>query len=176
MSYAELMRLDPAQLKRMHPLLPATTAAEYCHRAGLGLERHGHIPGTGMTANLDRDHCETTLAWADVGRSGAQQLDRHRITEDAAEAVSLALVSAAFGWAVRRRLQRGESADWLLLDSESSLVALEISGLDTADGGRRLREKLSQAEAATVATHRAACVIELAAPRAAFATVGARTA
>ncbi len=163
------MRLDLAQLKRMHPLLPATTAAEYCHRAGLGLERHGHIPGKGMAANLDGEHCETTLAWTDVGRGGEQQLDRHRITEDAAEAVSLALVSVAFGWTVRRRLQRGESADWLLLDSESSLVALEIGGLDTADGGRRLREKLSQAEAATVAGHRADTLEELGAPGAAAA-------
>ena len=79
----------------------------------------------------------------------------------------------AFDWVVRRRLQRGESADWLLRDSEDNLVALEVSGLDTADGGRRLREKLTQAQRASAAGQRAACVIELAAPGAAFATVGA---
>lgn len=101
--------------------------------------------------------------------SDSAQIDRHRVIEDAAEAIALALVHKARGWIVRRRLQRGESADWLLLDPQRKHVALEVSGIDVADSGRRLREKKEQARQTTAASRKAACVVELAAPRAALA-------
>lgn len=164
------MRLDLALLKQMHPLLPATTAAEYGYRAALGLERHGHESGAQMAARLDDTEHDATLAWTRSRSDNGEQLDRHRITEDAAEAISLALVSVALDWVVRRRGQRGESIDWILRDRERNLVALEVSGIDRGDGGRRLREKTIQAGRATVAAQRAACVVELAAPRADLAS------
>ncbi len=157
------------QLKSMHPLLPASTATEYAYRAAVGLERHGHEPGIALANVIENVAGEATLHWL-PSSSGAEQLDRHRITEDAAEAIALALVRVARGWVVRRRLQRGESADWLLRDAQARLVALEVSGIDEGDDSERLRIKLEQARRATVGSRHAACVVELASPRATVAT------
>jgi hypothetical protein len=153
-------------LKSMHPLLPASTAIEYGHRAAVGLERHHHLSGVALATRLEGETPEASLHWTLALFGDAEQLDRHRVTEDAAEAVALALVHVARGWVVRRRLQRGESADWLLQDSETRLVALEVSGIDDGDDSERLRVKLEQVRRATFATQRAACVIELSTPRA----------
>lgn len=158
------MQLDLARLKQMHPLLPTTTAREYTYRGALGLERQRHAPGAPIAAHWQGGERDATLLWSRVG-GGGEQLDRHRITEDAAEAISLAFVRVALDWVVRRRLQRGESADWLLRDANENLVALEVSGLNRTDGGRRLREKAAQAMRATICEQRAACVVDLAAPR-----------
>jgi hypothetical protein len=167
------MRLDLMQLKNMHPLLPALTAAEYAHRAAVGLERHLHESGVALALLVENAALEASLHWISSPASDVEQLDRHQITEDAAEAVALALVHVRRGWVVRRRLQRGESADWLLQDTEARLVALEISGIDEgdeSDGSDRLRIKLEQVRRATIANQRAACVVELSTPRAQMAT------
>lgn len=93
------------QLKRMHPLLSALTAAEYAHRAALGLERHGHVPGVALDAWNEGVAHEARLHWAGSLFGDFEQHDRHRITEDAAEAIALALVHVARGWVVMRRMQ-----------------------------------------------------------------------
>ena len=170
-SMLRLMKVDLDELQRMHPRLPKSTVAEYAHRAALGLGRHQHQPGVGMPSALDNRLHETTVHWSPSESSDAEQLDRHRVTEDAAEAIALALVHVARGWVVRRRLQRGEFADWLLEDSHSTLVALEISGTDEADGTRRLLEKMEQVRKSNVANSRAACVVVLAVPRTTLKTV-----
>ncbi len=157
------------QLKSMHPLLPASTAAEYGYRAAVGLERHDHESGVDLATLIDSQAGRASLHWL-PSSGGAEQLDRHRITEDAAEAVALALVRVARGWVVRRRLQRGEAADWLLRDAQARLVALEVSGINQGDESERLRIKVEQVRRATVGNRRAACVVELASPRAAVAT------
>ncbi len=154
----------------MHPLLPATTAAEYEHRAALGLERHAHAPGVVLRAQVEGDLRAASLHWASAPRA-PEQLDRQRVTEDAAEAVTLALVHEAHGWVVRRRLQRGESADWLLRDAQGRPVALEVSGMDRGDATRRLGQKLAQAARSKVTDQHAACVVELATPCALLASV-----
>lgn len=158
------------QLKAMHPLLPALTAAEYAHRAAIGLERHDHKPGVSLVTRIESETPAASLHWIASVFGDIDQLDRHRITEDAAEGVTLALVSVALGWVVKRRMQRGESADWLLQDPESRLVALEVSGIDAGDDSGRLRDKLEQVRHAMIASHRVACVVELAPPRATVAT------
>lgn len=147
------------QLRKMHPLLPALTAAEYVHRAALGLERHHHETGIAMLTWIEMVSRDASLHWDRSSSGDVEQLDRIRITEDAAEAIALALVHVVRGWVVRRRLQRGESADWLLRDPEARLVALEISGIDEGDLADRLRVKLAQVRRATFTDHRAACVI-----------------
>lgn len=156
------------QLKSMHPLLSASTAAEYGHRAAVGLERHHHKTGVALATLIESEAGDASLHWDSMPFGDAEQLDRHRITEDAAEAITLALVFVARGWVVRRRLQRGESGDWLLQDSEARLVALEVSGIDEGDHSDRLRIKLEQVRRATFAHQQAACVVELSAPRAAL--------
>jgi hypothetical protein len=92
-------------------------------------------------------------------------VDYHRVTEEAAEGIALALVSSGCNWIVLRRLQRGEVADWLLRGSNGALVALEVSGLDAPDNGRRLREKLAQVHKARFDV-KAACLVVLAKPQA----------
>jgi hypothetical protein len=164
------MKLDLMQLKSMHPLLPASTAAEYGHRAAVGLERHHHESGVPLATLIENLARAASLHWIGSPLGDVDLLDRDRITEDAAEAVALALVHVARGWVVRRRLQKGEAADWLLLDPEAGLVALEVSGIDKGEDSGRLREKLEQVRRATIANRRVACVIELSTPRATVAT------
>jgi hypothetical protein len=158
------------ELKSMHPLLPASTAAEYAHRAVIGLERHRHETGVALSTLIESAAGEASLHWVGASWRDAEQLDQDRITEDAAEAIALALVHVARGWVVRRRLQRGESGDWLLRDPESRLVALEVSGIADGEDPGRLRLKLEQVRRATVASQRVACVVELEVPRATMAT------
>jgi hypothetical protein len=155
----------------MHPLLPAATAADRAHCAAVGLGRHGHTPGVVMIAMLESAEHNTVLEWSAVPVDDHIQLDRHRVTEDAAEAISLALVHVAHGWVVRRRLARGEAADWLLDDPEQGLVALEVSGIDEGVIVHRLRDKLLQASRATAAPRQFASVVEFATPRAELAPV-----
>ncbi len=150
-------------------MLPASTAAEYGYRAAAGLERHGHQPGTDLATRIDGKAGQAHLHWLRSPNGAGDHIDRNRITEDAAEAIALGLVHAARGWVVRRRLQRGESADWLLQDPQARLVALEVSGIDKGNDSERLRIKLEQARRATVASRRAACVVELSTPRATVA-------
>lgn len=157
------------QLKSMHPLLPDSTAAEYGHRAAVGLERHNHLPGVSLATLIETESPQANLHWVRPLSGDIEQLDRHRITEDAAEAVALGLVHVARGWVVRRRLQRGEFADWLLQDPEARLVALEVSGIGEGEDSDRLPIKLEQVRRATIADRRAACVVELEAPRAKLA-------
>jgi hypothetical protein len=131
----------------------------------------GIVTNQGALATLIENVAhEATLQWVGSPSGAVEQLDRRRITEDAAEAVALALVYVARGWIVRRRLRRGESADWLLQDPETRLVALEISGIDEGNGSDRLRIKLEQVRRASCANQRTACVVELSAPRATLAT------
>lgn len=166
------MKLDLLELKRMHPLLPASTAAEYAYRAAIGLERHHHSSGVALATSLDGTFGDATLHWMSPAPGDENQLDRIRITEDTAEAIALALVHEGLGWIVRRRLQRGEHADWLLQDGEARHVALEVSGIGGGRDPRRLREKIIQVARARVAECRAACVVELSHP---LATLDSRS-
>lgn len=160
------MELHLTHLKEMHPFLSITTASEYAHRAAIGLARHGHLSGASLKISLGSQNCQGQLHWTATRRGEEALLDHHRVTEDTAEAITLALVSVARGWAVRRRLQRGEFADWLLADKNNKAVALEISGIDKIDVGlRRLREKIEQVKKTRAASKKGACVVELRPPR-----------
>jgi hypothetical protein len=167
------MDLHLGRLKEMHPFLSASTASEYAFRAATGLARHGHVPGAALKIWLGSRHHEGRLHWSATASMGGRVLDYHRVTEDAAEAITLALVSVAHGWVVRRRLQRGEFADWLLADNEDNGIALEISGIDDIDvGQRRLREKLAQVKRSSAAATKGVCVVELRPPRSRLKIIG----
>jgi len=158
--------LHLTRLREMHPLLAQSTASEYAHRSALGLGRHGHEPGVDLKISIDDQDRPGTLYWMAVPAANAAQLDFHRVTEDTAEAIALALAHVANGWVVRRRLQRREFADWLLIDQDRNLVALEVSGVDAVDTGRRrLREKINQVRKCKTLGRKAACVVELRPPR-----------
>ena len=125
-----------------------------------------------MQVLFDRNSSCAELHWTSPLADDYRQLDSLRVTEDAAEGVALALVAVSRNWVVRRRLQRGEFADWLLADAEQRPVALEISGLDRDISGRRLLEKKEQVSRSRDVVIRAACVVELAIPRATVECVG----
>ena len=166
------MELDLGRLKDMHPLLSLSTAREYAYRAAVGLERHGHRSGVTLSVLPDAKRQKATLQWPLAAGDGGAQLDFIRVTEDAAEAITLALVHVAKGWTVRRRLQRGESADWLLIDGDRNLVALEVSGVDTEDSRqRRLKEKAVQVGRCGLEAMKVASVVELRPPRCRTRTV-----
>lgn len=161
--------VDLRLLREMHPLLPATTAVEYAFRAGLALERRGHASGVELAvAHEEEVEQAMPMVWDSSLDDALMQLDAIRVTEDGAEAVALVLANVLRGWVVRRRLQRGESADWLLAGPGESLVALEVSGIDGAADSGRMDEKLAQVAKATICTQRYACVVAFERPSAAL--------
>jgi hypothetical protein len=164
------MRRDLSTIGTLHPRLRSWHATSYERYAATGLERHGHGPGVHMTTMLDDEQQTVTLDWSAGDQTPEWLLDRHRVTEEAAEGISLTLVGVEYGWVVHRRLQRGGRADWVLFDASGRRVALEISGIDRGACTQRLREKAAQAGAATGVDERAACVVELASPRAELKT------
>jgi hypothetical protein len=92
------MNLDLRRLRDMHPLLALSTALEYAYRAAIGLSRHGHVPGASWNASLDDDNHEGHLQWSKAEPDEGRHMDYIRVTEDAAEAITLAFVSVARGW------------------------------------------------------------------------------
>jgi len=161
------MDVDVSRLLEMHPRLAPTTGADCAHKAAVGLSRHSHLPGVNLEIMFDGERQRAALNWSTGPDLDGDRLDFHRVTEDAAEAIALALVYVAKGWVVRRRAQREEHADWLLVDTDMRSIAMEVSGVDMIDAGqRRLREKVEQ-----VRRHqnpraiKVACIVELHPPR-----------
>ena len=85
-------------------------------------------------------------------------LDANVVTELGAEALALTLVHETRGWVARRRLQRGEFADWLMDAPDGKVVALEVSGTDEGDHEARMRQKLLQVAKCVAGRTLAACV------------------
>ena len=109
----------------MHPSLLGHPI-DFSKCGGLALQRAGHT--SPVRAGINHDGLEATaeIEWLSQGLSLLDVLDSNRITEEGAEAVALTYVNATAGWVVKRRLQRGESADWLL-HNEAGWLALEVS-------------------------------------------------
>lgn len=159
------LEISLADLRNMHPLLPETTAGEYAHRASLGLARHGHPTKVTLQTVFEMTSGTCDLVCTTCQKTDAEMLDDNRITEDCAEAIALAVVNVINGWVVRRRLQRGESGDWLLIDKAGKHVALEVSGTDEGDGAARLADKAKQVAKSNLQI-KSAFVVELKPPRA----------
>ena len=84
----------------------------------------------------------------------------NRLTEDGAEALALLYANTNGGWIVKRRLQRGERADWLLYrDSGVDSLALEVSGTIEGNPSSRLEEKKKQVAACTLPALKLAVVV-----------------
>jgi hypothetical protein len=116
-------------------------------RAALGLQRNGHRSPVEISLDLKPAAMRGRLAWPGMDMRKLDQHDHHRITEDGAEAVVLALAHRHRGWRVVRRMQREEQADWLLEETAQGsrqMVALEVSGVDRGRINARLAEKLVQ--------------------------------
>lgn len=164
----EKMHLDLSTLRLRHARLPISTALEYAHRAALGLERAGHTPGCRIELDIEGHVAEGSLSWPErTDLRDLALLDAQRVTEDAAEALGLLVVNEAQRWCVVRRLQRYESADWLLARGAAGgeeTLALELSGKAAGDLQPRLRDKLEQVSSCPLGDWKAAVVVGLAAP------------
>jgi hypothetical protein len=136
---------------RGHPI-------DYPRSGGLALARAGHSSPVDAATEHDGLSGHARIEWQqhDLAIRGA--VDEHRLTEDGAEAVALAYTHAVGRWLVKRRLRRGEYADWLLQTDDQSL-ALEISGTTTEDGRGRLKEKREQVARCTLPASRMAVVV-----------------
>ncbi|MGH8603410.1 MAG: hypothetical protein ACREXR_11765 [Gammaproteobacteria bacterium] len=153
------MRLVLQDLFSVHPALRGYPVDLSKHGA-LALQRAGHT--SPARAGIDHDGLDskTEIEWLSQAVALLDVLDSNRVTEDGAEAVALTYANAKAGWVVKRRLQRGESADWLL-HKEAGWLALEVSGMIAGDPMARLREKKQQVARCSLPADRLAIVVAL---------------
>jgi hypothetical protein len=98
------------------------------------------------------------IEWLPEDPGVLKALDRNRVTEDGAEAVALTYVNAKAGWVVKRRLQQGDHADWLM-ENEAGSMAVEVSGTASGDPLGRLGEKKRQVAECSLPVYRLAVVV-----------------
>jgi len=136
------MRLALQDLCSMHPKLRGHPT-DYARHGALALQRAGH--NSPVLAGVDHDGLAGTaeINWLFQDLKVLAVLDRHRVTEDGAEAVALAYANSKAGSVVKRRIQRGESADWMMRN-ESGCLVLEVSGTTVGNPSARLEEKKRQ--------------------------------
>lgn len=151
------MRLVLHDLCSVHPALRGYPLDLFKY-GGLALQRGGHT--SPARTKIDHNGLESTaeIEWLPQGLSLLDVLDSNRVTEDGAEAVALAYAHSKAGWVVKRRLQRGESADWLL-HSKAGWLALEVSGMIAGDPLARLQEKQQQVARCSLPADRLAIVV-----------------
>jgi len=141
------MKIDLKKLRAMHPELPGDVAVAILVRAGLALQRNGHATGAAVYLQLERAASQGSLAWRHADMKAIGLHDDNRITEDGAEAVTLAVFHRHFEWCVVRRMQIEEHADWLLertAEAGRETAALEVSGVDRGSIASRLTQRLTQ--------------------------------
>lgn len=151
------MRLALQDLCSKHPVLRGhPTDLAKC--GGLALQRSGHA--SPVVARVDHDGVAATaeIEWLSQGMSVLEVLDSNRVTEDGAEAVAIAYANSKAGWVVKRRLQRGEFADWLLR-SEAGWLALEVSGTISGEPLARLEQEKRQIARCALPAGRLAVVV-----------------
>lgn len=146
----------------MHPKL-RTHPNDLGRLGAFAIQRERHISPT--TAAVDHDGLKesATIEWIRQDAAFFRQIDSHRITEDGAEAVALAYFHSRSGWIVKRRLQRGENADWLL-QRDAERLAIEVSGTRKGDPFTRLAVKKRQIGDCLLAAERLAIVVAFGGP------------
>lgn len=151
------MKLALHDLLNAHPVLRGHPI-DYPLSGGLALSRAGHSSPARAETEHDGVADSASLEWHIDDATSLEAMDAHRLTEDGAEAVALAYVHQVGRWQIKRRLRRGERADWLL-QSEARWLALEISGTVQEDARHRLKEKNDQVSRCTLPAARMAVVV-----------------
>ncbi len=136
------MKLSLHELLTMHPKLWGNPIG-YSRIGALAMQRSGHFSPVSAAVDHDGAWSNCDVEWTPQDLGVLSLLDSNRVTEDGAETVALAYVHALGTWSVKRRLQRGDSADWLL-EKDGKLLALEVSGTAGGDANARLSEKKQQ--------------------------------
>lgn len=164
------MILDLASFPFRHPKVPQQQAQAMLLHAAVALQRH-HSPGVSHSVKVQNQVLNGTLTWEASCDADAEQLDDNSATELGAEVVVLTLANAVEGWKVRRRLQRGESADWLLSDPEGNLVAFEVSGTVEGSLEARATVKRKQVGLAGVCRTKAIGIVRFCVPQSVVETL-----
>jgi hypothetical protein len=157
------MKLALQDLRTIHQVL-RDRSSELAKYGALALQRAGHL--SPVRAHIEHDDriADASIEWQIQDLNVVLALDQNRITEDGAEAVAVCYAHGRGGWLVKRRLQRGEYADWLM-QSNGQWLALEISGTVTGDAYARLRAKREQLSRCTLPAERWAVVIAFEQPK-----------
>lgn len=136
---------------------------DHSRYGGLALQRAGHASPASADVNDDGAKANAEIEWTLESLILLDVLDANRITEEGAEAVALAYVNAKSGWIVKRRLQRGEYADWLMTKPKEWL-AMEVSGMMSGDTKTRLKQKKKQVARCSLPVDRVAVVVAIDTP------------
>lgn len=156
------MKLALHELLTVHAALRGHPT-DYPRLGALALQRAGHSSPVRTATEHDGQGDHIEIEWLTDDSTILGVVDAHRVTEDGAEAVALSYAHGVGQWLVKRRLRRGEYADWLLQANGRSL-ALEISGTTTNDARSRLQEKKQQVERCTLPATRMAVVVAFVQP------------
>jgi hypothetical protein len=152
-----VMKLSLHELLSVHVALRGHPI-DYARSGALALTRAGHVSPIPTETEHDGRSGVAEIEWSGTDTMILGVVDEHRITEDGAEAVALAYAHSVGRWLVKRRIRRGEYADWLL-QIEGRSLALEVSGTTTDDVRGRLQEKKSQVARCTLPATRMAVVV-----------------
>jgi hypothetical protein len=159
------MKLELESLRDRHPILQPEHTADLALHAAVALHRQRHASGVTLLVEMwSSQVANVSVHWDARPAHAEETLDAKRVTELGAETLALLLVHEALGWVVRRRLQEGDFADWLLRDRDGGLVALEVGGTREGDPAARMRSKVEQVAKCDEADTRAACVVRFSEP------------
>jgi hypothetical protein len=156
------MKLSLNELCLIHAALRGHPV-DFTKCGSLALQRSGHTSPVWVRVEDDGVKAWAEIDWHSQALALLDVLDEHRITEDGAEAVAISYVNGKAGWVVKRRLQRRESADWLLRN-EAGWLALEVSGTVEGDPFARLNEKKRQVARCSLPAKLLAIVVVFARP------------
>jgi len=157
--------IDLGELRSHHPGLADAIAEAMSHHAAIALQRR-HRPGVEFSMSINGESIREPLTWRATAETDALMVDTRRATEEGAECIALALVGRFRQWRIVRRLQPGESADWLLANEAGEWIVLEISGIDDGPFNVRVRQKRAQAALASARGLPAVSVVRFLDPRA----------
>jgi hypothetical protein len=126
----------------------------------LALQRAGHRTPVEADTNDDgvEGSAEIHWQWRDTNLVDDVLIDRNRLTEDGAEGIAITYLHAKSAWVVKRRIQQGEYADWLM-QREADFMAVEVSGTAEGNAFTRLKEKKQQIARCSLPAERIAIVI-----------------
>jgi len=152
------MKLSLQELPSKHPLLRGFPN-DLPRCGALALQRSGHSSPTQTEVRHDGSELTAEMEWIPQSLAFLEVIDSNRLTEDGAEAIAITYANSKDGWVLKRRLQRGESADWLMQNA-SGWLALEVSGMAAGDPGPRLKEKQQQVADCSLPVERLAIVVQ----------------
>lgn len=160
---SDTMKILLQDLPAVHPMLRAYPI-DLTKFGGLALERSGHSSPVETKLIHDDVAGSASIEWPIQDETHLIAVDTNRVTEEGAEAVALSYVHSHSGHVVSRRLQRGESADWLL-HGATGWLALEVSGTTSGNAEERLQQKRQQAARCSLPAERLAVVVRFVEPR-----------